>query len=154
MSAGEEAETMINLNNFTKDELESILTTLNARQWDTRLGKKPFLFDYLVDSSNIRAKSEYLLWIVCPLTKEHYIGPYIKKINTQLEQIREREKIKVFYLCDGEMRTCTKTHCYKIGGECRHTHYVENAIHFEKKECNTYFEVAQEVEQPRNKIKV
>mgnify|MGYP004547598279 FL=1 len=40
---------------------------------------------------------------------------------------------KVFYLCDGEVPECTKTHCYKREGEaepCRHTTNVAHAINF------------------------
>ncbi len=39
---------------------------------------------------------------------------------------------KIFYCCDGEIESCKKTHCYKIGGECRHTANPEHAVNFQK----------------------
>lgn len=42
---------------------------------------------------------------------------------------------KVFYLCDGEVPECTKTHCYKREDEtepCRHTSNVAHAINFQQ----------------------
>lgn len=38
----------------------------------------------------------------------------------------------VLYLCNGKMKGCAKTGCYKNGGECRHTTDVKYARNFEK----------------------
>ena len=38
----------------------------------------------------------------------------------------------ILYLCDGERPDCKKPHCYKTGGNCRHTFDVEHARNFAK----------------------
>ena len=43
-----------------------------------------------------------------------------------------REERKIFYLCDGKVPECPKTHCYQHGNECRHTTNIEHAVNFEK----------------------
>lgn len=35
---------------------------------------------------------------------------------------------KIFVLCDGKVEGCSKTGCYKNGGECRHTTDTKHAI--------------------------
>jgi len=38
----------------------------------------------------------------------------------------------IIYLCDGEVETCAKTHCFKNGRECSHTPDVRHAVNFVK----------------------
>lgn len=38
------------------------------------------------------------------------------------------ETVKVFYLCDGNVETCKRTHCYKEGGPCSHTQNDAHAL--------------------------
>ena len=42
---------------------------------------------------------------------------------------------KIFYLCDGEVKSCKKRNCYKNSekteGLCRHTSDIKHAINFE-----------------------
>lgn len=35
---------------------------------------------------------------------------------------------KIFYLCDGNVETCTRKSCYKTGGPCRHTSDSDHAL--------------------------
>lgn len=37
---------------------------------------------------------------------------------------------KIFYLCDGRDENCERTHCYRMGGGCRHTDNVRHAKSF------------------------
>ncbi len=77
----------MNLENYTNKDLESILKNLNMWRWDTRLGKKPFMFDYMVNykkPNNIKTRLGYLFCGVCPFTKETYIAPAMKEIKKLL----------------------------------------------------------------------
>lgn len=49
---------------------------------------------------------------------------------------------KIFYLCDGNVPKCTKTHCYKQTNDdtCRHTSDIAHAINFEKMKGGYYRE--------------
>ena len=38
----------------------------------------------------------------------------------------------ILYLCNGEVKECKKTNCYKRGGPCRHTSNVRYAENFQK----------------------
>lgn len=37
------------------------------------------------------------------------------------------EEEKYFYLCNGKVTDCAKTHCYLLGGDCKHTSQIEFA---------------------------
>ena len=37
------------------------------------------------------------------------------------------EEEKYFYLCNGKVTNCAKTHCYLFGGDCKHTSQIEFA---------------------------
>ncbi|WP_286471575.1 hypothetical protein [Parabacteroides goldsteinii] len=37
---------------------------------------------------------------------------------------------RIFYKCNGEKEDCSKTNCYKNGGECRHTQDINYAESF------------------------
>ena len=53
---------------------------------------------------------------------------------------------KVFFLCDGNVPECKKTHCYKQTDDdpCRHTSDISHAINFQRRnEKLVYFEVSQ-----------
>ena len=43
-----------------------------------------------------------------------------------------REIGKIFYLCDGEAEKCSKSRCYKKGGDCMHTSDIEHTKNFQK----------------------
>ena len=48
---------------------------------------------------------------------------------------------KVTYLCDGEVESCKKSHCYKkIADGCRRTYDINHAINFEKMKSGYYRE--------------
>lgn len=54
-------------------------------------------------------------------------------------------KVRIFYLCNGEVPYCKKTMCYKTNNTenevCRHTTNVAYALNFKKEDENTsYFE--------------
>lgn len=57
------------------------------------------------------------------------------------DEEREDDRRKnIFYLCNGEVKECEKTNCYKHGGLCRHTRDIKFAENFQK-----YGEVFQEI---------
>lgn len=47
-------------------------------------------------------------------------------------------KEKVFYLCDGEVEKCTKSDCYKNGGNCNFTSDIRHAKNFHKNNYSPY----------------
>lgn len=44
--------------------------------------------------------------------------------------------MKCLFLCDGNVKECPKTNCYKNGGECRHTEDVRHGISFVGKDLD------------------
>lgn len=46
-----------------------------------------------------------------------------------------------FYLCDGLDKACPKTHCYRVGGPCRHTQKVEHAKTLLTEDRDCIFEI-------------
>lgn len=74
---------------FNKDELISIYKRLNHWRWDERLGKKPFMFDWLCNykkPDNIKLRMRMLFCAIWPFTKEDYIAPAMKEIKAHLKK--------------------------------------------------------------------
>lgn len=44
----------------------------------------------------------------------------------------------ILFLCNGEVKGCRNSRCYKHGGDCRHTSNVEYAVNFQK--CGQIFQ--------------
>lgn len=48
----------------------------------------------------------------------------------ETKEEKPEEGYTVCYLCNGEVENCRKKHCYKKGGECRHTLDIRYAKNF------------------------
>ncbi len=73
---------------LNREELLDIYKNLNQWEWDERLGKKPFMFDWLCRYKkpvNIKYRLHLLFCAVWPFTKESYVGPAMKKIRDFLK---------------------------------------------------------------------
>ena len=56
--------------------------------------------------------------------------------------MRENNQSKTWYLCDGKVPDCKKTHCYykKVEDGCKHTSDINHAVNFEKTRGGYYRE--------------
>ena len=61
----------------------------------------------------------------------------------------EEKTPEIFYVCNGEMAGCTKTHCYKNGGWCDHTSDINAAVNFEKT-ASLFYEEKGEMEKEKS----
>lgn len=69
-----------NLTEFSQEEVLEIRRNLNQWMWDERLGRKPFLFDYMNNYKkphNTKYRLELLIRAIWPFTKEDYIRRYL-----------------------------------------------------------------------------
>lgn len=69
---------------FNNDQLKDIYENLNHWQWDERLGKKPFMFDWLSNykkPDNAKQRLRMLFCAIWPFTKADYITPVMRKIK-------------------------------------------------------------------------
>lgn len=65
--------------------------------------------------------------------EEPYLAEYIKKRMLCLAEGKGKvNAAKIFFLCDGEVKTCKKHSCYKNGGDCKFTSDIGHAKNFQK----------------------
>lgn len=78
------------------------------------------------------------------MTLIHYEVGTAKKMtnsgqNETEEGVREIAGM-ILYKCNGKKVDCSKTNCYKNGGECRHTQDINYAESFHITECRNRME--------------
>lgn len=86
------------IENLSKEECESILGRLDYWMWDERLGKKPFMYEQLVNYKkhhNLMFRLGNLFRAVWPFTKADYVHPVRRKI---FELYPELNDVRKFFL--------------------------------------------------------